>query len=68
MTLAAGEHLRPYEILSALGAGGMGEVYQVRVTLASGVTWRSRFFRSHSPHRTPIVCVDSKTKRERLRR
>jgi hypothetical protein len=26
MTLAAGVHLGPYEIVSALGAGGMGEV------------------------------------------
>ena len=28
MTLAAGTRLGPYEILSQIGAGGMGEVYR----------------------------------------
>jgi len=32
MTLPAGEHLGAYEILAAIGAGGMGEVYRARDT------------------------------------
>ena len=37
MPLSAGDKLGPYEILSAIGAGGMGEVYRRDTRLDSSV-------------------------------
>ena len=38
--IEAGTHLGPYEIVSAIGAGGMGEVYKARDTRLER-QWRS---------------------------
>jgi hypothetical protein len=47
MTLAAGTRLGPYEILSPIGAGGMGEVY--RRSACSEVWLRHRRAARESP-------------------
>ena len=36
MSLTLGTTLGPYEVLSAIGAGGMGEVYRARDTKLDG--------------------------------
>ena len=41
MPLEAGTQLGSYEILSPIGAGGMGEVYQATPSCTG--TWPSRF-------------------------
>ena len=44
MGLVAGSKLGPYEILSPIGAGGMGEVYRARV-----VDWLAHLTRRVPP-------------------
>ena len=61
MPLLPGSHLGPYEIVSLLGAGGMGEVYRARDARLDR-TVAIRFCLLRSP---PMVmgCVASNAKR-----
>ena len=59
MTVAAGTHLGPYEILEPLGAGGMGEVYRARDT---------RLDRTVAIKILPTHVADDPVRRERFER
>src|ERR1041384_1449269 len=59
MALNPGTKLGPYEILSALGAGGMGEVYKARDT---------RLERDVAIKILPAILTDSEQARERFQR
>src|SRR5512135_602895 len=48
MTLAPGTKLGPYEILSPIGAGGMGEVSQARDTRLDGIVAIKKLKEQHS--------------------
>ena len=40
MAIQSGNHIGPYEIVSAIGAGGMGEVYRARDSKLGSRPWQ----------------------------
>jgi len=66
MPLPAGTSLGPYEILAAIGAGGMGEVFKARDTRLDRVVAIKASVRRSRP--TPTVCSGSSRRRARPRR
>ena len=73
MSLAAGGRLGPYEIVAAIGAGGMGQVYKARdsrldltvavkvlsQSLATDPSFHSRFERETKPSPRPHTRTSS---------
>ncbi len=49
MAILPGKRLGPYEILNALGAGGMGEVYRARDTRLDRI-FATKVQPAHLPH------------------